>query len=170
MIPVKKNNKMTSDRIKEIQLSTAYPDSVSVTQALLQVWNECKLEQIKEHFSIIKALETIVNSPIPSDEKQTDTWIKNTINISEIALNNNNQNNTMKYESKYEIGQDVSFFPMYRHIKIMGIENERMEGAIIAIRFTTAKVFYDIADFYHGKIFDNVDSSKVFLPTENPPF
>lgn len=33
---------MTSDRIKEIQLSTAYPDSVSVKQALLQVWNECE--------------------------------------------------------------------------------------------------------------------------------
>lgn len=32
---------MTSDRIKEIQQTTAYPDSVSVQQALLQVWNEC---------------------------------------------------------------------------------------------------------------------------------
>ncbi len=36
---------MTSDRIKEIQSSTAYPDSVSVKQALLQVWNECEQEQ-----------------------------------------------------------------------------------------------------------------------------
>jgi hypothetical protein len=32
---------MTSERIKEIQQKTAYPDSVSVQQALLQVWNEC---------------------------------------------------------------------------------------------------------------------------------
>jgi hypothetical protein len=32
---------MTSERIKEIQQQTAYPDSVSVQQALLQVWNEC---------------------------------------------------------------------------------------------------------------------------------
>jgi len=32
---------MTSDRIKEIQKTTASPDSVSVQQALLQVWNEC---------------------------------------------------------------------------------------------------------------------------------
>jgi hypothetical protein len=32
---------MTSERIKEIQQQTAYPDSVSVSQALLQVWNEC---------------------------------------------------------------------------------------------------------------------------------
>jgi len=38
---------MNSDRIKEIQKTTAYSDSVSVQQALLQVWNEC--EQEKSH-------------------------------------------------------------------------------------------------------------------------
>jgi RNA polymerase-binding transcription factor DksA len=32
---------MTTDRIKEIQMATAYPNSQSVQQALLQVWNEC---------------------------------------------------------------------------------------------------------------------------------
>lgn len=32
---------MTSERIKAIQQQTAYPDSISVQQALLQVWNEC---------------------------------------------------------------------------------------------------------------------------------
>jgi hypothetical protein len=32
---------MTSERIKDIQQQTAYPDSVSVQRALLQVWNEC---------------------------------------------------------------------------------------------------------------------------------
>jgi hypothetical protein len=31
---------MTSNRIREIQKETAYPCSVSVKQALLQVWNE----------------------------------------------------------------------------------------------------------------------------------
>lgn len=36
--------KMNSDRIKEIQEKTAYPNSVSVQQALLQVWNECEQE------------------------------------------------------------------------------------------------------------------------------
>jgi len=35
---------MNSKRIKEIQETTAYPDSVSVKQALLQVWNECEQE------------------------------------------------------------------------------------------------------------------------------
>jgi hypothetical protein len=38
---------MNSDRIKEIQMTTAYPDSVSVQQALLQVWNECEHEKVK---------------------------------------------------------------------------------------------------------------------------
>ena len=36
---------MTSDRIKVIQEGTAYPESLSVKQALLQVWNECEQEQ-----------------------------------------------------------------------------------------------------------------------------
>jgi len=35
---------MTSERIKEIQEKTAYTESVSVQQALFQVWNECEQE------------------------------------------------------------------------------------------------------------------------------
>lgn len=38
---------MNSDRIKEIQKTTAYPESVSVMLALQQVWNECEQEQVK---------------------------------------------------------------------------------------------------------------------------
>ena len=33
---------MNTERIKEIQKETGYPDSVSVQQALLKVWNECE--------------------------------------------------------------------------------------------------------------------------------
>ena len=40
---------MNLDRIKEIQRETAYPESVSVQQALLKVWNECKQEQLRLH-------------------------------------------------------------------------------------------------------------------------
>ena len=36
---------MTSNRIKEIQAETAYPQSRSVHQALLKVWNECEQKQ-----------------------------------------------------------------------------------------------------------------------------
>lgn len=39
-----KDGKMTVERIKEIQSSTGYPDSVPVQQALLQVWNEVAQE------------------------------------------------------------------------------------------------------------------------------
>ena len=37
-----KIDKMNSERIKEIQEATAYPESLSVKQGLLQVWNECE--------------------------------------------------------------------------------------------------------------------------------
>lgn len=40
---------MTTKRIKEIQSKTPYPESVSVQQALLQVWNECEQEQLQLH-------------------------------------------------------------------------------------------------------------------------
>lgn len=40
---------MTTERIKEIQDQTAYPDSISVQQALMKVWNECEQEQLRLH-------------------------------------------------------------------------------------------------------------------------
>ena len=39
---------MTSERIDEILKDTAYPESRSVHQALLQVWNECQQEHNKQ--------------------------------------------------------------------------------------------------------------------------
>ena len=39
---------MNTERIKEIQQETAYPESISVQQALLKVWNECKQEKNKK--------------------------------------------------------------------------------------------------------------------------
>lgn len=38
---------MTTERIKEIQMKTAYPESISVQQALFQVWHECEIENQK---------------------------------------------------------------------------------------------------------------------------
>ena len=37
---------MNIKRIEEIQKETAYPDSISVQQALLKVWNECEQEKV----------------------------------------------------------------------------------------------------------------------------
>lgn len=42
---------MTTDRIKEIQSKTAFPDSVSVCQALLQVWNECEQDNKEQDWT-----------------------------------------------------------------------------------------------------------------------
>ena len=42
---------MTADRIKEIQSKTAFPDSVSVCQALLQVWNECQQDNADKKYT-----------------------------------------------------------------------------------------------------------------------
>ena len=39
------------DRIKEIQDKTAFPDSVSVCQALLQVWNECQQDNSNNKYT-----------------------------------------------------------------------------------------------------------------------
>ena len=39
---INNNITMKLERIKEIQKETAYPDSISVQQALLKVWNECQ--------------------------------------------------------------------------------------------------------------------------------
>ena len=53
---------MTSERIKEIQQQTAYPDSVSVQQALLQVWNECSQLPQQETFGSKGSDEHIVDT------------------------------------------------------------------------------------------------------------
>jgi hypothetical protein len=45
---------MTSERIKEIQEETAYPQSVSVMLALNKVWNECEQGVYKDTISAYK--------------------------------------------------------------------------------------------------------------------
>jgi hypothetical protein len=42
---------MNSERIKEIQKQTPYPESISVMVALKQVWNECEQDLRKELYS-----------------------------------------------------------------------------------------------------------------------
>lgn len=50
---------MTTDRIKKIQESTAYPSSQSVQQALLQVWNECEQQKQIEIDSLTNEVERL---------------------------------------------------------------------------------------------------------------
>ena len=44
---------MNSKRIEEIQKETAYPDSMSVQQALLKVWNECEQEKAVKNNAVL---------------------------------------------------------------------------------------------------------------------
>lgn len=67
---------MNTDRIKEIQEETAYPDSVSVQQALLKVWNETEQEQLRIA-AVIKSLpdsDEIRMKARELDEKDFDQW------------------------------------------------------------------------------------------------
>ena len=67
---------MNTDRIKEIQNETAFPDSVSVCQALLKVWNETEQEQLRIA-AVIKSLpdsDEIRMKARELDEKDFDQW------------------------------------------------------------------------------------------------
>lgn len=67
-----------------------------------------------------------------------------------------------EFNSKFAINDEVEFQPMYRQQQEMGISHEPMDGKIVAVRFTEAKVFYDVFNNYWGKVFENVASEKVF--------
>lgn len=66
------------------------------------------------------------------------------------------------FESNLGIGDLITFIPMFKQATEMGIAQEKIYGTIVAIRFTSAKVFYDIVDDYYAVVFSNTDSSKVF--------
>lgn len=68
---------MNTDRIKEIQQETAYPESVSVQQALLKVWNETEQEQLRiaavsgrsELLIALQNIEKICDNQNPTHEE-----------------------------------------------------------------------------------------------------
>jgi hypothetical protein len=47
---------MTSERIKQIQQGTPYPESISVMLALKQVWNECEQERMYSEDEVLQLL------------------------------------------------------------------------------------------------------------------
>ena len=53
---------MTTDRIKEIQEGTAYPNSKSVQIALLQVWNECEQQKQSEIDELNQAVDNLMKA------------------------------------------------------------------------------------------------------------
>ncbi len=70
---------MNTDRIKEIQQETAYPESVSVQQALLKVWNETAQEQLRigavSHSSFVG--KTVYYSQKAYGEHKVVRWDEN---------------------------------------------------------------------------------------------
>lgn len=66
-----------------------------------------------------------------------------------------------KFSSLYTHDDRVQFRPMYLNQQEYGIADDWFYGRIVAIRFTKAKVFYDIVDDYRGYLFRDVDSVKV---------
>ncbi len=74
-----------------------------------------------------------------------------------------------EFSSAHNINDDVMFRPMYRHQQKMGIADEEMNGRIVAIRITEAKMFYDVLSAYHGKVFEGVDSANVKTITSAQP-
>ena len=76
---------MTTERIKEIQSKTAYPESASVQQALLQVWNEVEQEQLRLHIvsqqrelliGLLTKLENGGGSAFIDKEQIVDDYLK----------------------------------------------------------------------------------------------
>ena len=57
---------MNADRIKEIQQETAYPDSISVQQALLKVWNECEHEKAVKNNASLPHVSGMCEHPLAS--------------------------------------------------------------------------------------------------------
>lgn len=70
--------------------------------------------------------------------------------------------------SSHAIDDEVEFVPMFHQQQSKGITPDLREGTIVAVRFTKPKVFYDILDEYYAVIFENVDSSKVFVTPLRP--
>jgi hypothetical protein len=73
---------MTTERIKEIQAETGYPDSVSVQQALLKVWNECEQERVKNcnTTAVSKSVEPVREPTVCSHPREYRTYIgRNTL-------------------------------------------------------------------------------------------
>ena len=63
--------------------------------------------------------------------------------------------------SRFDFGDRVIFTPMERDMERLSINAENSFGTIVNIKFTQAKVFYDIIDDYYGELFKDVTSDKV---------
>lgn len=68
---------------------------------------------------------------------------------------------TSEFTSQFGMGQDVNFLLGYKQSTDMGIMQSVMGGQVVAVKFTEAKVFYDIYNPYYGIVFFNIQSQMV---------
>jgi chromosome segregation ATPase len=111
---------MTPERIKEIQSKTAYPQSVSVQQALLQVWNECeqhqqqKIEELQNQLYISdKAHQRVCAENVELEQKteelqkevkEKDEWTQTVVD----RFNKSNEENTKLKRHIKELQDELS--------------------------------------------------------------
>jgi hypothetical protein len=63
---------MDSNRIKELQEETVYPQSISVYKALIQVWNECQQEH-NEQLRIANVVKSFTAEDVVNELKENET-------------------------------------------------------------------------------------------------
>lgn len=67
---------MTTERIMEIQETTGYPNSVSVQQALLQVWNEVRQESVPAETLVMPKIAEEIDKLLLNRQEFLDKKIK----------------------------------------------------------------------------------------------
>jgi hypothetical protein len=72
----------------------------------------------------------------------------------------------MQLESNFGMNEEVEFLPRLKQCQEIGIEQEPLDGTIKGIRFTEAKVFYDVYNPYYGIIFTSIQSQNVKKETQ----
>ena len=120
---------MNSDRIKEIQVATAYPDSNSVQQALLQVWNECAQDADKRVAELAAELvqerlaESIMEIKYDDAKRERDQALKRVAELEEQIETRQGLRGVLQRAERAEHERDEA------EKKITGLEAKVMESA-----------------------------------------
>lgn len=145
---------MNIERIKEIQSSTGYPDSVSIQQALFQVWNEVAQEnkQVTGYELLTdKEMEILITRLTPSlydvvldgvDESKIDLFRKLRIIINDIITTKGNNMENTEVNKSYAQQLVDEYFDNYKTEK----PSESDLPIILSIVEFMLKKFYYVTD------------------------
>lgn len=130
---------MNSDRIKEIQVATAYPDSNSVQQALLQVWNECAQDADKRVAELAAELvqerlaESIMEIKYDDAKRERDQALKRVAELEEQIETQQGLRGVLQRAERAEHERDEA------EKRITGLEAKVMESAR-EVRIATSRL------------------------------